>query len=348
MKNVFKKIANALFLVLVFALTIWAVFRGENPREIAQGLAEVNPLWLLPCIVCVVGFILGESVVIHHLMRSLGVGIRLSRCCLYSFIGFFYSAITPSASGGQPMQVVAMRRDGIGVAVSTVVLAIVTITYKLVLVMTGALVFLFRPPQLMEYLDPVAPIIYLGMALNVICVAGLLLAVFHPDLVRVFARWFLGLLTRLKLFRNPGKQAQRLERILDQYRGTAEFYRSNKLLIFRVFLITVVQRSALFLVTWFTYRSFGLTGHSLPQIVGLQAMISVGADMLPLPGGMGVSEGLFLGLFETIFGEDLVIPGMMISRGISYYTQLILCAIVTAGFTLAWNLKKREKGRTPS
>ena len=123
MKKFWKKAANVAFLAAVFALTVWAVFRGENPREIATDLAKADPARLLPCVVCVVGFILGESVVIYHLTRSLGVGIRLGRCCLYSFIGFFYSAITPSASGGQPMQVLYMRRDGIPVAVSTVVLA---------------------------------------------------------------------------------------------------------------------------------------------------------------------------------------------------------------------------------
>lgn len=339
-----KKAANALFLAAVFALTLWAVFRGENPWEIWEGLAEADPVWLLPSVVCVVGFILGESVVIYCLTRSLGVGIRLKKCCLYSFIGFFYSAITPSASGGQPMQVVAMRRDGIPVAVSTVVLAIVTVTYKLVLVLAGALMFLIRPQRLMVYLDPVAPIVCLGMGLNVVCVAGLLLAVFQPNLVRTLARWLLGLLTRLKLFRNPEKQAQRLERILGQYQGTAEFYLTHKRLIFRVFLITVAQRFALFLVTWFTYRSFGLTGHSLPEVVSLQAMISVAADMLPLPGGMGVSETLFLDIFQGVFGEDLVLPGMMISRGISYYTQLILCALITAAVTLSWS-RYRQKGR---
>ena len=339
-----KKAANALFLVLVFALTLWAVFHGENPREIRADLGRADPMWLLPCVVCVLCFILGESVVIYHLTRSLEVGIRLKRCCLYSFVGFFYSAITPSASGGQPMQVVAMRRDGIPVAVSTVVLAIVTITYKLVLVLAGALMFLIRPQRLMVYLDPVAPILYLGMGLNVVCVAGLLLAVFHPNLVRTLARWLMGLLTRLKLFRNPEKQAQRLERTLGQYQGTAEFFLTHKRLIFRVFGITVAQRFVLFLVTWFTYRSFGLSGHSLPEIVSLQAMISVAADMLPLPGGMGVSETLFLDIFRGVFGEDLVLPGMMISRGISYYTQLILCALITAAATLSWN-RNRQKGR---
>ena len=111
-----------------------------------------------------------------------------------------------------------------------------------------------------------------------------------------------------------------------------------------MFFLTVAQRFSLFLVTWFTYRAFGLAGHTLPEVVSLQAMISVAADMLPLPGGMGVSETLFLDIFRGVFGEELVLPGMMISRGISYYTQLILCALVTAGAALVWNLK-RQKGR---
>ena len=127
-----KSILNALFLLLIFALTIWSVFKGEDLGQIAEYLQMANDVWILPGIVCVLPFIIGESVIILYLLRTLGARTPFGHCCLYSFIGFFYSAITPSASGGQPMQVVAMRKDGIPAAVSTVVLAIVTITYKLV------------------------------------------------------------------------------------------------------------------------------------------------------------------------------------------------------------------------
>ena len=51
--------------------------------------------------------------------------------------------------------------------------------------------------------------------------------------------------------------------------------------------------------------------------------------MLPLPGGMGASETLFLRLFESVFGAALVLPGMVLSRGISYYVELFLCAVLT-------------------
>lgn len=338
-----KKVANGLFLAIVFILTLWSVFHDENLEQVLEFLATADPVCIAPGIVCVILFILGESVVICYLLRVLGTKVRFSHCCLYSFIGFFYSCITPSASGGQPMQVVAMRKDKIPVAVSTVVLAIVTITYKLVLVLVGALVLLIRPPMLMTYLEPVESIIYLGMVLNAACITALLLLVFHPNLVRRLAEKLFGMLHQFRPFRKLQTKKDWLEHVIGQYETSAEFYRTHHQVIVKVFLITLLQRCLLFLVTWFTYRSFSLSGHSLPLIVTLQAMISVAVDMLPLPGGMGISENLFLEIFQPVFGEDLVLPGMMISRGISYYTQLIISAVMTMLAPLLTK-EKREKG----
>ena len=61
----------------------------------------------------------------------------------------------------------------------------------------------------------------------------------------------------------------------------------------------------------------------------LQAVISVSVDMLPLPGGMGISEKLFSIIFRTVFGAALLLPGMILSRGLSYYTELLLSAVMT-------------------
>lgn len=328
-KKTAKKFLSALFFLAVFGLTIWAVFRGENPRQILMYLSSVNDWYILPAVVCVVAFILGESVVIYYLMHSLGTVVRFSHCCLYSFIGFFYSAITPSASGGQPMQVIAMRKDNIPAAVSTVVLAIVTITYKLVLVVIGLGVMLLRPARIMVYLESVAPVIYLGLALNVIFIALLLMVVFHPSTVRHMASLLLTLVGKFHSFRNPEKLNARVERIISQYQGTADYFKRHPFIITNVFIITLIQRLCLFSVVWFTYRAFRISGHSFLQLTLLYGMISVAADMLPLPGGMGISESLFLTIFEPIFSEPLVLPAMVICRGIGYYTQLIISAVMT-------------------
>ena len=130
-----RQIFSAVFYLAVLAVTLYYVFNDKNLGEILGLLSEANLGDVTIAVCAVVAFILGESVVLRYLLGKLGAKVSFGHCSLFSFVGFFYSAITPSASGGQPMQVLYMRRDGIPAGVSTVVLAIVTITYKMVLVL---------------------------------------------------------------------------------------------------------------------------------------------------------------------------------------------------------------------
>lgn len=238
------------------------------------------------------------------------------------------------------MQIATMRKDRIPVAVSTVILAIVTITYKLVLVLICVVVLTVRPVALMCYLSDVLWLMYLGVALNIICVAGLLLLVFDPNLIQFIAEKVAAFLCWLHLVKEPQKLTERLGHTLEQYRGTASFFQSHKLVVLWSFLITIAQRVILFFVTWLVYRAFHLSGTSAFVIITLQAMISVAVDMLPLPGGMGISEKLFSTIFLPIFGELRITAGMVLSRGISYYTQLLISGVMTVAATI---ILKREE-----
>ena len=81
---------------------------------------------------------------------------------------------------------------------------------------------------------------------------------------------------------------------MEVYQNTAVYLGTHKMVLVNVLAITFAQRFALFAATWFVYRAFHLSGISFITIVLLQAVISVSVDMLPLPGGMGISETLFL------------------------------------------------------
>ena len=128
MRNKKKAIFNTIFLILVFSLTVYMVFRGEDLGEIIHTVRQAEPVYLLISVACVVLFILGESVIIFCMMRTLGAKVKIGHCALYSFVGFFFSCITPSASGGQPMQIYFMKKDKLPIPVTTLVLMIVTIT----------------------------------------------------------------------------------------------------------------------------------------------------------------------------------------------------------------------------
>ena len=70
-------------------------------------------------------------------------------------------------------------------------------------------------------------------------------------------------------------------------------------------------------------------------------MISVSVDMLPLPGGMGISEALFLRIFPSVF-QGMLLPGMILSRSLGYYSQLLISALFTIVAQLYYTLKRRD------
>lgn len=225
------------------------------------------------------------------------------------------------------MQIYYMKKEKIPISVSTVILLVVTIAYKFVLVVIGVGVFLFGRDLIDGYLQEVMPVYYLGLVLNVICIAGMATLVFYPQIIRYLLTKGFGILEKSGFIKKKGLR-ERIEASIDRYHDVAGYLKSHKKIMANVLIITFFQRIALFAVTWFVYKALGLSGVSFWNITLLQGVISVAVDMLPLPGGMGISENLFLKIFLPIFGM-ILLPGMVLSRGLGYYAQLLISAVFT-------------------
>ena len=85
-----QTVFNLLFLVIVFGLTVYLVFRGKDIGDIIRTAREADGRYLLLSLVCVVFFILGESVIIFYMMKTLGASVKMTHCALYSFVGIFF------------------------------------------------------------------------------------------------------------------------------------------------------------------------------------------------------------------------------------------------------------------
>ena len=316
MRDKKKAVFNILFLLLVFGLTVYGVFRGEDLESMMHSIRQAQWQWLVPGVALVLFFIWSESIIIWYMMKSYGTRLKKRSCFLFSSVGFFFSCITPSASGGQPMQIYYMKKEKI---------------------------LIFGQGFLHRYLEGILPVYYLGLGLNVFCVVFMTVLVFHPVLTKEILKKGVHLLEKLRLMKHKEERLEKLDASMDTYRGTAVYLKEHMGVIVVGFGITFVQRMALFAATWFVYRAFGLSGTSFFDILFLQAVIAVAVDMLPLPGGMGISETLFLNIFRPVFGS-LLLPGMVLSRGLGYYAELLNSAAFTvvAQLTIG-NEKVREQ-----
>lgn len=337
-----KALFNVSFLLVVFALTVYGVFHGEDLGAMAEAIRSAQIKWLIPGVCLVIFFIWGESIIIWYMMRSFGIRLKKKICFLFSSVGFFFSCITPSASGGQPMQIYYMKKEKIPIPVSTVILMVVTITYKLVLVVIGLGILIFGRGFLHRYLEGILPVYYLGLALNVFCVAFMTILVFHPVMAEDMLLKGMNLLERMRLMKKKEARRQKLKDSMEVYRETAAYLKEHKKVLFHVIVLTFLQRIALFSVTWFVYLAFRMHGTSFLNVILLQAVISVAVDMLPLPGGMGISETLFLNIFATVF-PGVLLPAMVLSRGLGYYSQLLISALFTVVAQIYYSINTNEE-----
>lgn len=246
------------------------------------------------------------------------------------------------------MQIYYMKKDKLPIPVTTLVLMIVTITYKAVLVVIGIGACILGRGFLREYMGNLMWVFYLGVGLNVFCVSFMLVLVFAPGLAKSLMIKGLKLLEKIRLLKHRPERLCKLEESMDLYHETAAFWAGHKRIMANVFLLTFVQRVILFTITYWVYRAMGLHTYGIFTITLLQSVISVAVDMLPLPGGMGISESLYMVMFVPVFG-DAMLTSMVLSRGISYYGQLFISAVMTcaAHFIIGRKTGKREKGGSP-
>lgn len=345
MKKYKKILIDAILFFVIIGLTLYGVFHGEDLSGLKDAIKKSNILWLIPAVPLVLFFIAGESIVIWHMLDCYGIYVKERFCFLFSAVGFFFSCVTPSATGGQPMQIYFMKKEDIPVPIATVILLVVTITYKFVLVVVGIGLWLFAGGFLAEYVAEARWVFYLGILLNVGCVILMCVVVFHPSFAKKTLILGAKLLERIHILKHKEERLDKIERSMNHYHEAAEFMSSHWGMIARVFVITVVQRFAMFAVTYFVYRAFSLNSMNFFEVMFLQAVISVSVDMLPLPGGMGISEGLFMVIFKKVFGEALLIPGLILSRGLGYYSELFLSAIFTLVAVVVFQVREHKKSK---
>ena len=343
-KKILKYALNIALILVITLLTLHLIFKEQELPEIIRDLKSADMRWIAGGAAAAVAFVAGESVIIHYMLRVLEQKTSFFRCLKYSFIGFFFSYITPSSTGGQPMQMYHMKKDKIKIGYSTLIMLLITIAYKSVLILLALGFLIFNFGTVEQYACDMKWLIVLGFVLNLSFIALLLLVFLKPIWARALGIKTVGLLSKLRVIKrkNKDKYTEKVIRICDTYAMGADYIKKNITVVFKIFVLTALQRICLFSVTWIVYKAYGLSGTRFIDILTLQIIIAVAVEMLPLPGAAGISEGCFLLTFTEIFGEELVKPALLINRGITFYLILLIGAVVTFGAHII-NIKREKR-----
>lgn len=336
-----KVLRNGGLFALLLALTYRWFFRKVGMEGLLGLLDTLDWRRLAAALLAVAAMYLTESLTIFRNLALLGGQPRYGRCILYAAAGNFFSAVTPAATGGQPMQLWYMRRDGIGTAPGTMTLMMEFVAYQtaILTLALGGCVFWFG--ALRAAFGRFFPMLWIGMALNAALLALTLCAIFSDTLIDRLIAFAARAASLFRRGRQPAFAA-RAHGWAEQYRGCAAVLRRNAGACLANVGLTVFRVALMHSIPFWVYLSMGLSGHSLPELLALQAAVYLSCAVLPMPGSVGVSESLFSVCFRPVFRASALSGAMLLSRGIVLYLPVMLCGLLLCAVGLPARAGKGE------
>ncbi len=345
MKSSKKRLLWFVVFLILIAVTLRAIMSGATEftaERFAELLSQASPVYMGAALLCMLGFVFFEAYSLWRLEKFFGHGRKLRRNMVYSAADIYFSAITPSATGGQPASAVFMVRDGIPSAVTTMCLLLNVMLYTVSILVIGVLCFVLFPGAFFAFSVPSRILIFVGFGIQALVVVALLLMVTKEQIILKLAGFFIRLLCKLRLMRNRERRLESLEKMIAEYRSCIKSFRGGGWLVFRVLLLNLMQRFCNIGVSLCVYLAIGGEPSRWLEVFVTQGFVVLGSNAVPIPGAVGVADYLFMDGFEHIIADTACVE--MISRGISFYVCLVLCGSITLLATV-WNTIRKSRMR---
>ena len=327
-----KTIKNLIIFILLIIFTFYIILKDQ---DITQVLRNVRLEYVVIAIVAMLIYLVLESVNMGRTLKTLNEKSSFIQNFRYVLIGFFFSSITPAASGGQPMQIYYMHKNGISIANSTLSLLINLCSFQIITISFAMISLIFNYKYLTTGL---VWLFVIGVTLNSIALSLLLIGIFSKKLSACLVKISVKILSFFKI-KNIEEKQEKLEKELFKYQGSAAYIKQNIEVMLKTILTTFVQILFYYSIPFWIYSSFGFSEYNIIQIISLQAILYATVSGIPLPGAVGVSEGGFLGIFKNVFTTSTLNSAMILNRGVSFYLFVLISAILVISQALVANKK---------
>lgn len=323
-----KNLIYVAVLIVLIAVTFFLIFRNYDLAETMELLQTANKGWITLAVILNLTFVGIGAFNLKILLSTLGSKVSIVKAIKYVLVETYFCAVTPSASGGQPMEMLEMKRDGVALSKSTISLIVIAIAYKGALLIYALMMIAMIRTGIVDNLGALKWLFYLGIGMNLAAVIFMSLALFCGDIFRKLLVNIVNFVNSIHELKKYDKHINDINKVMKNYREGAAYILKHRKVFYMVLISTFLQRTCRFAVTYAVYRAFGLSGTSFAWIILLQAIVNVSADMIPIPGAVGVSENCYLNAFSEVFGKKLVLPSMVLSRGISFYGLVLLSGVL--------------------
>ncbi len=326
-----KNLFWSLIFIAIAAISIFAIIiqsKTFSLTDFSRYIKNASPLWLGVSVLSMFAYIIFEALALLIICRAFGYRTTFSHGYIYSASDIYFSAITPSATGGQPASAYFMMKDGMSGIIVTTALLVNLCMYTLSIVVIGSLCFSLRFNLFLNYSFFSQVLIIIGIAVQICLAVFFFMLLLKEKLLHRICSHILFFLCKLRILKNKETKLKKLDVYMEKYRQYSQIISRHRKTLWFAFLFNFLQRVTQIAITMFVY--IATTGKSLWESFDLwffQGYTTLGANCVPVPGGIGVSDYLMLDGFSSIMEKHTAVNLEILSRSLSFYFCVIICGM---------------------
>lgn len=323
-----KAIFNTIIIAATILIILFFILSENGLKDLLQSSQKISIAWLFIAFGCYFMALLMDCIITYKFIRTKYNHISFYQAIKISLIGSFFSAITPSSTGGQPMQIYAMSKLDINPGFATSILVQKFLIFQITTTLYSVVVLFFKYDSIVAQMENFIAkgFVFLGVFSQLFITVLFLLISFSPKITKVIVNLVSKIIRKLKFIKNPEGKIESLE-------GQTElFHESNKELLNKPkdmvlhYIGMFFQITFLYAVPFCIYKSLHLSGNTVIDSISTQAIVTMVSSMIPLPGASFAAEYSFAIFFSDFFTEATMKSAILIWRTITYYGVIIVSA----------------------
>ena len=324
-----------ILLTVVVIILIGAL--DPNFAGLVNSFEDFSPLWLLISFMGIIGYWLTDAWLLKDIASYLYDGkFGFWSALKVGMIGLYYGALTPSATGGQPMQVVYMRRNGIHAGLGTGIVCVKFVTYELAMCIFYVFFMITQGGYYFNHNNKIFWLTMAGFAMNLAIVSFIVVIMINRNFIMRLGTKMINYFSRVKIFKwyiikDKEKSLASYEKTVTEFTEVILYINKNKRRFIGSMFISLFNMLVYFAMIYFVYRTMGLNEHSFMELLALNTFMYMAVSLVPTPGSSGASEGAFYLLFSGIFPENSMFIGMLLWRFYVYYLILFVGSGIVIG-----------------
>ena len=335
------------FLLLLICMTVYLVSTTLDITLIPMIMKLVNKKFIFIGFLIMVLYIILECTIINILIKTIQkTKVRLLAVKI-AMMGFYYNLVTPFASGSQPMQIYALNKYDINLSKSIAIVTNKTVLFQTVVTIYSAVIIFLNIEVLKNELPSMLVLMSIGMIMNIVSLLGGMLILLTPNTMKIIVKVIVNILYRLNIFKSLNKKIHTINKFIDEYSYSIKLFIKNKKALCLSIILTIIQLTVFFSISYCVYKAFNLNGLSLFEVLSLQVFLYMSVSPIPTPGNVGANEVAFLTIFANVFPGNIIGYSVFLYSIYVYYFLVVVCGLFTIHTHYHMN-KRKNKNRNYS